>query len=332
MKTPSTRKLIASFLLLQMLFPGWVHAAENATTPDLPYEAGEILVKYKKDFVDTSNLSQLQELGAKLETENKEIKDVITHDNIVVIEQKSSVLEEIVSAIAGTDETKKVENLVKLYDQDPNVELAQPNFIYTHTETAPVVNDPLYARQWYLENTGANITGMGDINRAMGIENQDSIPATVDTDIDYEEALALYKTTRARLDDTQKNKKVLVAVIDSGVNYNLAEFAGKMWDGSNCVSWTGVTLGECQHGYNFVSGTADGINTNVMHGTQVASLIAAQGNNNIGMTGIAPDVEIMSLNVNGDIGVRSSDIIKAIGFAEKMVQKLSISLLDQQNR
>ena len=41
--------------------------------------------------------------------------------------------------------------------RDPAVEYAEPNWIYTHQQTAP--NDPLFAQQWALENTGQAVAG-----------------------------------------------------------------------------------------------------------------------------------------------------------------------------
>lgn len=64
------------------------------------------------------------------------------------------------------------------------------------------------------------------------------------------------------------------------------------------------------------------------HGTHVAGIIAASRNNGIGINGIADNVQLMTLKVNGNIReLRDVSLAKAIGFAvEKGAKVINISM------
>ncbi len=99
---------------------------------------------------------------------------------------------------------------------------------------------------------------------------------------------------------------VVIAVIDTGVDYTHPEFAGRMWDGSNCVASTSIPIpGGCTHGYDFADNDNDpapeGAGSDYFHGTHVAGIAA----------GIAPGAKIMALR----FGLTVSSEIEAIEFA-----------------
>ena len=98
---------------------------------------------------------------------------------------------------------------------------------------------------------------------------------------------------------------VVVAVVDSGVDYNHIDMAGSMWDGG--TNWP-------HHGYDLVNSDDDPMD-DYCHGTHVAGIIAGQG---IGgtQTGIAPGAKIMALKVLDNTGYGfDSNVISGIHFA-----------------
>ena len=104
------------------------------------------------------------------------------------------------------------------------------------------------------------------------------------------------------------NEKVIVAVIDTGVDYNHEDLKDNIWTNPE-------TLPNVTYGYNFDAGNE--VVTPGDHGTHVAGTISAINNNGIGVSGIAggdaaegiKGVRIMSCQIfstedggNGDFG------------------------------
>lgn len=87
-------------------------------------------------------------------------------------------------------------------------------------------------------------------------------------------------------DLTTGDPNVLIAVGDSGANVSHPEFAPNLWGGPH---------------YNFYGGNYD-VTDNFGHGSLVTSVIGAQGNNGLGMTGVAWDVSLMILKIMGPSG------------------------------
>ena len=109
------------------------------------------------------------------------------------------------------------------------------------------------------------------------------------------------------------DKKVIVAVIDSGINYNHIELASQMWRGR-----------QGEMGYNFIDNNNFPLDDDG-HGTHVAGIIAAQANNNVGIAGLASDqVQLMAVKVldqNGDGNVQGvyNGIIYAINNGAEII-------------
>jgi len=104
------------------------------------------------------------------------------------------------------------------------------------------------------------------------------------------------------------NSEVIIAVVDSGVEYSHEDLNANMWvneaelDGVEGVDDDGNGYKDDVHGFNFVTSSAK-INSD-SHGTHVAGTIAAVNNNGIGVCGVAggyypdkPGVRVMTLQV-----------------------------------
>ena len=150
-------------------------------------------------------------------------------------------------------------------------------------------NDPLFIDQWALHNSGA----AGGKDRA---------------DID---ALEAWKSTVG-------SEEVVVAVLDSGVDFNHEDLKNNMWTRpANLAAYNDAELGEINdlNGYNGTDAIKDPMDDNG-HGTHCAGIIGAEGNNGIGVTGINQKVQIMPLKFLGRGGFGSTnDAIEAINYA-----------------
>ena len=180
----------------------------------------------------------------------------------------------------GTGQT--VEAALAAYENDPSVQYVQPNYIY-HITAAP--NDTQYGQLWAFKNTGQTIS-TGTYNPTSG---------TPGDDMNIEPAWG-------HITDCSS---VVVAVIDSGVNYDQEDLAGNMWNGANYPN----------HGWNYVDGNNDPMDRNG-HGTHVAGIIGAAGNNAKGVTGVCWKASIMAVRVMDPAGSgNTANITQGVNFA-----------------
>ena len=168
---------------------------------------------------------------------------------------------------------------------NPAVAYAEPDIIMQAAAAAP--NDPGYDLQWGLweEPAGLRIPGAWDVNRGEG-----AVVAVVDSGI----------TSHSDL-----NPRVLPG-------YDMMSDASWARDGSGRDAnpqdegdW--VTTDQCG------LGTPEEISS--WHGTHVAGIIAAAGNNNNGIIGVAPEARILPVRAIGACGGYSSDIADSVIWA-----------------
>ncbi len=110
-------------------------------------------------------------------------------------------------------------------------------------------------------------------------------------------------------DITTGDGNIIVAVVDTGIDYNHPDLKDNMWKDSQGF-----------YGKDFVNGDNDPMDDDVdgsgSHGTHVAGIIGAVGDNGVGVTGINWKIKLMALKVldrNGDGYM--SDIVSAIRYA-----------------
>lgn len=190
----------------------------------------------------------------------------------------------------GTDILKAVEALSKV----PGVVSAEPDYIRSLSDLGIPDNstDEQMAEQWYLNKLG--VKEAWSYLQSQGINPGGS-------------------------------RDVVVAVIDTGVDYNHPDLVGNIWTNTGEIPGNGIDddsngFVDDIHGANTVGDSYSGESGNPMddngHGTHVAGIIAAQGNNNFGGTGIAFNVQIMPIKAAQSSGVlTSSDIAQAIYYA-----------------
>jgi len=187
--------------------------------------------------------------------------------------------------------------------QNPYVEIAEPNYIY-HAEKLP--NDVDFGKLWGLRNIG---------------QADSKTPGVPGIDIDAEKAWDL----------TTGSDDVVVAVIDTGVDYTHPELKDNMWineaeqSGQPGVDDDGNGYVDDVYGYNFSDPEAplsDPLDDNG-HGSHCAGTIGGRGDNDAGIVGVNWKVKIMPIKFLGAAGGGTLEgAILAIDYATKMKAKI----------
>jgi subtilisin family serine protease len=174
---------------------------------------------------------------------------------------------------------------------DPRVEYVEPNYIYRASGTP---NDPQFNDLWGMNNTGQ--TG-----------------GTNDADIDAPEAW----------DIQTGSDSTLIAVIDTGVDYNHPDLAANIWTNPGEIPNNGIDddnngYRDDIHGWDFANDDNDPLDDN-LHGTHVAGTIGAIGNNSVGVAGVNWRTKIMALKfLGGDGSGTLANAISAIIYGANM--------------
>lgn len=188
-----------------------------------------------------------------------------------------------------------VESVVSSYQALPEVEYAEPNYTVSldHAGGGKHIHaeDPRFVDQWSLSNEGQNGGKAGaDIS-----------------------AMRAWATTTGSDD-------IVVAVLDSGVDYNHEDLVNNIWTRPEKMeSFRDNELGVVDdvHGYNAVDNSGDPFDENG-HGTHCAGIIGAEGGNHIGIAGVNWKVKIMPLKFMNAGGFGTTkDAIEAINYAIK---------------
>lgn len=117
----------------------------------------------------------------------------------------------------------------------------------------------------------------------------------------------------------QTNAKTIVAVIDTGVDYDHPDLRNNIWTNPGEIAGNGIDddgngYVDDVHGYDFANNDGDPDDDNG-HGTHVAGTIAATGNNGIGVIGVAPNTEIIAVKFLNRSGSGSLfNAVKAINY------------------
>ncbi len=142
-------------------------------------------------------------------------------------------------------------------------------------------------------------------------------------DQDYDD---LYALKEGKLNcgpawDIARGEGIVVAVIDTGVDYRHGDLADNIWINTDEVRDNDSDdddngLIDDWHGYDFSDEDNDPSDDYHGHGTHCAGTIAAIGNNDTGVIGVAPDAKIMPVKMYPNA---SSDVcVQAIEYAASM--------------
>ena len=238
----------------------------RAKPPGPSYVAGEVIVKFKPG------------------TQGGAIADVDRRHGTSEIRKSRFSSFRIVRVPKG----KTVEQIVAALGKEASVEYAEPNSL-CHAFSTP--DDPLYFRQWHLDDTAFPNPYGGANGGGINVE-----PAW----------------------DATQGAGVVVAVIDTGVAH---EDYGQYKQAPDLAGTSFVP------GYDFVNNDAHPNDDNA-HGTHVAGTIAQSTNNGLGVAGVAYGCAIMPVKVLDASGSgTAADLADGIHYAaDHGAQVINMSL------
>jgi thermitase len=176
---------------------------------------------------------------------------------------------------------RSIDDMLELYRTDDRVEYAEPNYMGRGGDFVP--DDTFFPLQWYLNNTGQSAGRPGaDIKAVDGWQV------------------------------TEGNSSVIVAVLDTGIDFASPEFAGRILPG-----------------FDFVNNDDDPSADNP-HGVEVAGILAAASNNHFGIAGIAPRVSLLPVKVlnAANLGATTTLAQGLIFAADHGARVISMSLIN----
>ncbi len=228
---------------------------------------------------------------------------------------------------------KDVASALAQYRKNDLVEYAEPDYVM---HMADLPNDPALANglQWALYNVGEPVNndntaarqsslmstpawlpssyaaGKGSLNPADWAARRKAASQSVagGVDIGAEEGWQIRNDA----------EDIIVAVIDTGVDYYHPDLAANLWHNPHPGTGTdadGNGVAGDVYGYNAVAKNGNPLDDQG-HGSHVAGIIGAVGNNNIGVCGVAWRVKIMACKCLDNTGSGNySDIIAGIEYA-----------------
>jgi subtilisin family serine protease len=231
---------------------------------NMEFTPGEFIVKLKKDT--TFSRSPLTALNEKHQVYALEK---------VFPNAEGTILDNIylLHVPIGSD----ILSIVREYASFPDVVYAEPN---GKSSDCSFPNDVNFSNQWYLYNTGQTFYG--------------SLHGTPDADIDAPEAW----------DIETGNLVVVIAIIDTGVDYTHPDLATKIWSNADEIPGNGIDDDHNGYiddvrGWNFAYNNSDPRDV-IGHGTMCAGIAAAATNNGLGIAGVGWNCTIMPVKIAND--------------------------------
>ena len=265
------------------------------------YKPGEVIVRVKGD---TRSLASTQNFAEKY---GATVADTFDFSNPGVADQGKILHLQLPNGLSTEDAIAQMK-------KDNSVAYAEPNYVYK-LDVPGQAKDANPGEGQQPPADKPNELFPNDLPTELwGMHNTGQDGGKAGADISAPKAWAL---------STGSRTGPVVAVIDTGVDYNHSDLNANMWINTGEIPGNGIDddgngVIDDVYGYN-----ANGDNGDPMdghgHGTHCAGTIAAVGNNGEGVVGVNHQAQIMAIKIFDDGGsTDSAAILRGIEYATKM--------------
>lgn len=263
------------------------------TTGESQFVPNEVIVKFRAGLAEYAVMQSIQAVSGSIISYRGEVASVgLWSENKTRYRsfiRKSDLFLLRVPAFMGTD--RAILDLTA----DANIEYAEKNHIFCASYTP---DDTYFSYQWGLHNTGQS-------------------GGTSDADIDAPEA---WETFTGSSD-------ICMAILDTGIDYNHTDLQSNIWNNpgetgggkeTDNTDNDGNGYIDDWRGWDFVNSDNTPMDDNnpYYHGTHVAGIAGATGDNSTGIVGVCWNSKLIALKVlNSSGGGTTANIISAIDYA-----------------
>lgn len=313
-----SRVFILLLLTAQIIF-----AQSQAISNDAKYLPNELILKLKDD-VDMGVQYRSRSKGVTQSTSQKDIgallgiadkvdsaellfSEEFVEQSISLSRARSSATNQTKTTNVNSGSLKNIYHIVLKGDnidlttlieelsQRTDVEYVEPNYLFSidqNFEIKEIENKPQQA-----VSSSPNDTYYGDLDNIR----------------------------QANIDKVWENGTTgapsqIVAIIDTGIDYNHPDLAANMWVNPGEIAGNGIDddgngFVDDVYGYDFINNDGDPMEDN-FHGTHVAGTVGAIGNNGVGVVGAVWDVQLMAVKVLGASGIgATSAVVRGVEYA-----------------
>ncbi|OGJ17903.1 hypothetical protein A3K73_04680 [Candidatus Pacearchaeota archaeon RBG_13_36_9] len=239
--------------------------------PEMDFKATNLMLEYNlynsNDFFGDLH-QQLMFQDTSLKQYMQEIQFQFSYVEPITPEEAVGLLQ-----IYTFETQRDVIGLVEELNKNPEIEYAQPNYIYTISTPNP--ND-LYADA-----------------------NQDGVWSTGAWGQAYDDLWGITKTQTNQAWGLSEGQSIIVAVVDTGIDYTHEDLKDNMWKNQDEIAGNGIDddkngFIDDIYGWDFSNNDNDPKDDHG-HGSHCSGTIAAVGNNAKGIIGMAPKARLIAV-------------------------------------
>ena len=268
-------------------------------------ELQNVLNQKSNDLIDVNIYFKSQINAKQLSQKTKRVADKSIKREIVVSELKD-LSEEIQSDVLSV-----------LKAEELNGNVSEINCLWiANSINCKATRDVIYKL-----SSHPDIKALG-YNKEIQVISPEEVKEVSSAEVEKLRATAAHHILTINADDVWSQgytgKNVVVAVLDSGTNYEHKDIESNLWEGE--------VDGQLVNGWNFIADNSD-ISDDNGHGTHCAGIVCGNGTSGTS-TGVAPDAKLMTVKIVGGAGTGTpADMLSGVQFAvENGANILSMSL------